>query len=325
MKLTFESERWKLAKTFRISRGSKDYAEVVVATIEDAGFIGRGECVPYARYGETIESTFVELEKAAHKFAQGESIENVLKDMQADAARNALDCAWWDWRCKKEGRRISNLLNSPPLRNVVTAYTISIDEVELMECAAREQAHRPILKIKTGKERVIESVQAVRRGAPRSKLIVDANEAWEVDNVVSLLNELSEMGVAMVEQPLAEKDDDVLKTIQRKIPVFADESFHTSDDVERCVGRYDGVNIKLDKTGGLTEALRTLDAARKSGLRVMCGCMVGTSLGMAPAVVIAQRADYVDLDGPLLLAEDRTEKITYDGSILSSFSSKLWG
>jgi len=325
LKLRAHAESWPLSRPFVISRGRRTEAEVIVATLEGEGSVGRGEATPYSRYRETPESVRAELNDASSRLRAGESLERVLEGMRPGAARNALDCAGWDLRCKQAGVPIHKMLGWPPLKPLVTAYTISLGAPEAMEAVARENAHRPILKIKTGGEAVVESVAAVRRGAPESRLVVDANEAWPEEKTRALLESMAELGVAFIEQPLPAGRDALLAEIRRPLPVFADESFHAAADLAACLGKYDGVNLKLDKTGGLTGALRALEAAREAGLRAMCGCMLGTSLAAAPAMVLAQRVDFVDIDAPLLLASDRPGGIHYRGSVMMPFGPELWG
>ena len=325
MKLIAQSESWKLARVFTISRGSRTVAEVVSVQLEEGGVVGRGECTPYPRYGESVEQTLRELNAIGERVASGTPVETILAEMHGGAVKNALDCAWWDYRCKKEGKRITELAGVPGLADTVTAYTISLADPAAMEAQARENAYRPVLKIKSGPAQVVESVEAVRRGAPDSRLVVDANEAWSRGELPGLLEKMAALGVAFVEQPLPASDDAFLAEFRHALPVVADESFHTGDDVERLVRLYDGVNIKLDKTGGFTEALRAARLARERGMLVMVGCMLGTSLAMAPGMVVAQLADFVDLDAPLLLAEDRPEGIVYDGSVMRPFGPALWG
>ncbi len=326
MKITATTETWRLAQAFSISRGSRTTTEVVIATLDGGdGHIGRGEATPLARYHESPEATVAQLNAVASRAAQGEPIEALLETMPPGAARNALDCAWWDWRCKQSAQRIEQLLGWPPLRPVTTAYTLSINTPEAMEAAARKEAARPLLKIKLGDQLVIESVEAVRRGAPESRLIVDANEAWDAKTLPRYLHAMADLGVEFVEQPLPAGNDEALAQIERPLPVVADESFHTTADLPALLGKYDGINIKLDKTGGLSEALRAVAAAKEAQMRLMCGCMLGTSLAMAPAMVIAQRVNDVDLDAPLLLADDRPERLIYHGSTIEPFSARLWG
>lgn len=324
MKLTFWAEEWPLARPFTISRGSYTSARVIYAEWEEEGIVGRGESAPNARYGESITTAFEALEAHRPRLERGGS--GYLATLPPGSVRNVLDCAWWDWRAKREGRRVWEHLGWPPLQPVFTAYTLSVAPPEVMEAAAREAAHRPLLKIKTGGENVVETLEAVRRGAPQSRLIVDANEAWPRETLEAWLAVCAALGVEMVEQPLPADADAALTEVEHAVPVYADEAFHTSADVPVLAGRYDGVNIKLDKTGGLSEALRALEAARAAGLGVMCGCMLGTSLAMAPGMVIAQRCGLVDLDAPLLLARDRPEGLCYNETgEIAPFEASLWG
>lgn len=325
MKLECFSEDWPLARTFTISHGSSNVAHVVIATLSGEGVRGRGEAVPTHYYGESVEQTLGVLNQAATSLASGVPVESVLQQLKPGAARNALDCAWWDWKCKRAGVRITGLLQRPDLEPLTTAYTLGIDEPEVMKQQAAENAYRPLLKIKTGTSRIVESVRAVREGAPQSRLIVDANEAWPETELALLLGAMAELGVAMIEQPLPAGRDGKLRGLKRSVPVYADESVHLSEDIRKCAGVYDGVNLKLDKTGGFSDALRAAEVARELGLGLMFGCMVGTSLSMAPAMVLAQGADFVDLDGPLLLAKDRPEGIVYETSSMRPFSAELWG
>ncbi len=326
MKLHFHTESWKLARPFIIARGSRTETRVIVATLSGPGELrGRGEATPLLRYGETVEESLATLREVASALEAGEELASLLASLPTGAARNALDCAYWDWRCEKAGERIDALLGWPTLAPVLSAFTISVEAPAAMEAAARQAANRPLLKVKTSGEAVVESVAAVRRGAPESRLIVDANEAWPPEQTPRLLKAMADLGVELVEQPLPAGEDHLLAQLPRPVPVFADESFHTSADVALCRERYDGVNLKLDKTGGLTEALAALEAAREAKLKVMVGCMLGTSLAMAPAMVLAQRADVVDLDAPLLLADDREGAIAYFGSQMLPFDAVLWG
>lgn len=325
MKLTAHPEQWPVAGRFTIARGSRTHADVIVTGLEADGVAGRGESTPYARYGGSLEKSLHELGKIAAALRRGADIRELLAALPPGATRNALDAAWWDLRCKRSGKRITHLLDLPDLQPLTTAYTLSIDTPERMEAAARAHAHRALLKIKTGSDAVIASVEAVRRGAPESTLIVDANEAWLPEELPRLLDAMAAMGIRLVEQPLPAGNDALLAKLQRPLPVIADESVHAADDIPALCGRYDGVNLKLDKTGGLTEALRAKETARAHGMLLMCGCMLGTSLAMAPAMVLAQGADIVDLDAPLLLAKDRPEAITYRGSTMLPYSAALWG
>ncbi len=322
--LTIDLEAWALPRPFTISRGSRTEVHVCAVTLEAGGVRGRGEATPYARYGESPAS----VAEALAPFRQPTPVAELaarIAALPAGAARNAIDCAWWDWQCKHEGRGIAERLGWPPLAALTTAYTLSVDTPEAMEAAAREAAHRPLLKIKTGAEGVPERLQAVRRGAPQSRLVVDANEAWPEAELPTLLRLCAELGYEMVEQPLPAGKDGALAEIEHPVPVYADESFHTAADLPKLERLYDGVNLKLDKTGGFSEALRVLEALPRHRFQLMVGCMLGTSLAMAPAFVIAQRAGLVDLDAPLLLGADREAGIRFHGSEMEPPAAALWG
>jgi len=316
-------ERWPIAGRFSISRGSKTEAVVVVAEISRNGLTGRGECVPYPRYGETPETAI----DAIHPVGQWATLtrETLRERMPAGAARNALDCALWDLEAKEARQRAWEFAGLPAPRPLTTAYTISLGTPEEMAQATSAAAHRPLLKIKLGGEGDGARISAVRRAAPTAALIVDANEAWSDANLQHNLEACAEAGVVLVEQPLPAGQDAALGRIARPIPVCADESAHATASLKELVGRYDAVNIKLDKTGGLTEALTMSREAERLGLRAMVGCMVATSLAMAPALIVAQQAFIVDLDGPLLLAKDRDNALRYDGSTVHPPDAALWG
>ena len=319
-------DRFPIAGAFTISRGSRTEAVVVTATVSDGKSVGRGECVPYARYGETVEGVVADLERLGPTVAEpGFDRCRLARLLPAGAARNALDCALWDFEAKRSGIpvRIAAGLDEPiPL---VTAYTLSLGTPETMLAAARTAAHRPLLKVKLGGDGDPERIAAVREGAPEARLIVDANEAWREATLHPNLAACVEAGVELIEQPLPAGDDAPLVGLSSPIPLCADESLHTSEDLEALCDRYDAINVKLDKTGGLTEALRLVRAARRLRLRVMVGCMVGSSLAMAPAVLVARDADFVDLDGPLLLARDRVPGLRYEGSRVFPPEPALWG
>ncbi|MGJ8624995.1 MAG: N-acetyl-D-Glu racemase DgcA [Yoonia sp.] len=317
MKIHVTQDVFKLAEVFTISRGSRTEAKVLTVHIEQNGLIGRGECVPYARYGETMASVTAQIEGY---MANGDSAA-----MPAGAARNAVDCAVWDLEAKAAGKRVWDILNVPAPKPCITAFTLSLDTPENMRMAAAKHAHRPLLKIKLGTPDDMARLEAVRAGAPKSTIIVDANEGWTAEVYTDLAPHLLRLGVAMVEQPLPVGQDGMLAEIARPLPVCADESCHDRASLPDLQGKYDMVNIKLDKTGGLTEALALNDAARAAGYQVMVGCMVGSSLAMAPATIVAQGAAVVDLDGPLLLAEDRTEPLIFDQDGVHPPSRHLWG
>ena len=319
--LRVEEERFALAEVFTIARGSRTHADVLTVTVGRDGVRGRGECVPYARYGETMASVRAQIEGLPEGISRAE----VQAALPAGAARNAVECALWDWEAKRAGRRVWNLAGLAAPGPEVTAFTLSLDTPEKMEAAARRHAHRPLLKIKLGTPEDMPRLEAVRRGAPDTRIIIDANEGWSAEVYADLAPHLLRLGVAMVEQPLPAGADGMLGEIDRPLPVCADESCHDRASLPALAGKYDMVNIKLDKTGGLTEALALRDAARAAGYRVMVGCMVGTSLAMAPAVLVAQGAEVVDLDGPLLLAEDRAHALHYDTAGVHPPAAQLWG
>jgi L-alanine-DL-glutamate epimerase-like enolase superfamily enzyme len=321
MRLTVTPESFPLARAFTISRGSRTEAKVLTVTVEDEGHIGRGECVPYARYGETLDSVTAQVAALPAAFDRA-ALQTLLPP---GAARNAVDCALWDLEAKQSGRRVWQLAGLPEPGPEVTAYTLSLDSPEAMRAQAAEHAARPLLKVKLGGDGDLARIEAVRAGAPHARIVVDANEGWTPDAYATLAPALVRLGVAMVEQPLPAGDDAALADMPRPLRVCADESCHDRASLPALAGRYDTVNIKLDKTGGLTEALALRDAARAAGFGVMVGCMVGSSLAMAPAVLVAQGAEVVDLDGPLLLARDRDHPLRYDHRGVHPPAPELWG
>lgn len=323
--LSVTAETFPIAGTFTISRGSKTEAEVLVCTIAQSGRAGRGECVPYQRYGETLESVRAQIDAMAPAIAAGLSRDDLLQAMPAGGARNAIDCALWDLEAKLTGSSVVSMIGLHHPQPLVTAYTLSLGSAESMADQAALNAHRPLLKIKLGTEDDETRLRAIAWAAPDSRLIVDANEGWTDENLQKHLDLAAECGVVLVEQPLPAGRDGLLARIAHPVPICADESVHISDDLGALEGSYDAVNIKLDKAGGLTEALKLRDRALQLGYGIMVGCMVGTSLAMAPAVLLAQGADFVDLDGPLLLARDREPALSYDGSTVSPPEPRLWG
>ena len=318
-------ERFPIAGTFTISRGAKTEAVTVVAELRHDGAIGRGECVPYPRYGETPEAALQALQAMREAISQGLDRQALQAAMPAGAARNALDCAFIDLEAKRAGMRAWDLLGRPAPAACTTAYTISLGSPEKMAAATAKAAHRSLLKIKLGGDGDGERIVAVRKAAPDSELIVDANEAWTPSDLEKNLAACAEVGVTLVEQPLPAGWDDMLGRIRRPVKVCADESAHERNSLDALRGRYDAVNIKLDKTGGLTEALAMADAAKALGFDIMVGSMVATSLAMAPAMLLAPMARFVDLDGPLLLARDRDDALHYDGSLVHPPEPSLWG
>jgi L-alanine-DL-glutamate epimerase-like enolase superfamily enzyme len=325
LSLNVLTECWPIAGTFTISRGSKTRAEVVVAELGDGAVTGRGECVPYARYGETVAGVADTIAALAPAFRDGLDREGLQSALPAGAARNALDCALWDYEAKRSGTRVHVLAGLPEPGPRVTAYTISLGAPDEMTAAARAAAQRPCLKIKLGGDDVDERIAAVRRAAPNATLIVDANEAWRPDTLAGHLAACAKAGVTLVEQPLPAGDDGALAAVARPVPVCADESVHDRASLAGLVGKYDAVNIKLDKTGGLTEALRLAREAERLGFDLMVGCMISTSLSIAPAMLVAQRARIVDLDGALLLMQDRVAALGCEDSKLYPPSPELWG
>jgi L-alanine-DL-glutamate epimerase-like enolase superfamily enzyme len=318
-------ERWPIAGSFTISRGAKTEAVVVVAEITRDGHVGRGECVPYARYNETPETTLAAILALQQHRSAGMDRHALQSVLSAGAARNALDCAFVDLEAKISGHRAWELLGKAAPHACTTAYTISLGSPEAMAEATAKAAHRPLLKIKLGGEGDAERIAAVRKAAAESELIVDANEAWTPDNLERNIAACADAGVTLIEQPLPAGNDAALTHVRRRVAVCADESVHARDSLAALRNRYDAVNIKLDKTGGLTEALAMAGAAQTLGFEVMVGCMVATSLAMAPAMLVAQQARYVDLDGPLLLAKDRDNGLHYDGSTVYPPDAALWG
>lgn len=324
MKVKLYTQSWPIRGSFTISRGSKTQAETIIVEIEHQGLIGRGECVPYARYGESITSVLQQIKDVIPEIESGITREQLQPLLPACAARNAVDCAMWDLECKQSGQSVWMHVGLQA-ESLTTAYTLSLDTPENMEKTAIENAFRPLLKLKLGGPEDLARVQAVRRGAPNAKIILDANEAWTVETYKQLIPELIKLDVAMIEQPFHADEDSVLASLERPIPICADESCHDRNSLQKVVGLYDMVNIKLDKTGGLTEALKLKDQAQSLGLRVMVGCMVSSSLSMAPAFVVAQGAEVVDLDGPLLLSADIENGFEFENNSMLPFKQKLWG
>jgi L-alanine-DL-glutamate epimerase-like enolase superfamily enzyme len=323
--LTVHCESWPLARPFAIARGARTCAEPVVATIRDGDIAGRGECLPYPHYGESVSGVVDTIRALEAEIAGGMDRAALQLALPAGAARNALDCALWDLEAKRAGRRawdLAGLGNPVPL---TTAFTLGLDSAEAMAQAARRESHRPLLKMKLAGEGDLDRVAAVRRAAPGARLIVDANEGWTAEMLEPFCAALAELGVEAVEQPLPAGEDGMLAEVAHAIPVLADESCHDRASLPSILGKYDGINIKLDKTGGLTEALALKREARAAGLMIMVGCMVSTSLAMAPAMLLAQDAAIVDLDGAMLLADDRDDGLRYCGGKLFPPCVALWG
>ncbi len=325
LKLNVARDRFATDGTFTISRGSRTEVNVVTVSLEGDGCIGRGECVPYARYGESMDSVCEQIFALEEDLTAGMDCAALQLAMAPGAARNALDCALWDLEAKRSGKPVWQLAGLPEPLPVTTAFTLSLDTPQNMLASARRNATRPLLKLKLGGEGDLARLKAVREGAPNCRLIVDANEGWSAEDYDVLAPMMLELGVALVEQPLPAGSDDALEGRARPLPVCADEACHDRHSLAGLIGKYDVINIKLDKTGGLTEALALRDAARAHGFGIMVGCMVGSSLAMAPAHLVAQNVEFVDLDGPLLLAQDRQTPIRYDGSQMYGPSAALWG
>lgn len=323
--LASSTERFPIAGSFTISRGSKTEAVVVTCRLTAGGHTGQGECVPYPRYGESVDSVLAEIEAARPAIEAGLEHKELGRAMRAGAARNAVDCALWDLEAKLAGEPAWKHVNDAELQPLVTAYTISLGEPDAMAAQAAHHAHRALLKVKVGTADDASRIRAVRAAAPTSQIILDANEGWTEETLSRHLAICAECDIALVEQPLPAGRDEALRHVERKVLVCADESVHLSADLAALCDRYDAINIKLDKAGGMTEALAMRDEARRLGLKIMVGCMVGSSLAMAPAVLLAQGADFVDLDGPLLLARDRDPALRYEGSLVFPPNASLWG
>jgi len=324
LRVEVDIETWPLAGAFVISRGAKTEARVVVATVSDGVHRGRGECVPYPRYGETVEAVAADIAELDGRI-------DTRSDLAAmsigGAARNAIDCALWDLEAKRAGRRAFELANLPEPTSRTTCYTVSLGSPSEMAQATAAAVARglPLIKLKLGGEGDAERLMAVRRACPDARLVADANEAWTPALLPGLMQAAADAGLEVIEQPLPAGDDAALATIPHAVPVCADESLHTRRDLPALRARYDAINVKLDKAGGLTEALLLAAEARAAGFRIMVGCMVATSLAMAPAMLVAQQADWVDLDGPLLLARDRTPGLRFEGALVHPPDAGLWG
>ncbi len=331
-------ERWPIAGRFTIARGSRTEAVVVVVTLRSGEVLGRGECVPYARYGESVESVIAQIEAQRRRIEGAAATEvrgattpidalrqSLSQALPAGAARNALDCACWDLEAKCTGVPVYERAGVAPPAPVSTAYTLSLGTPDEMAAAAIVAQHRPVLKIKLGGEGDAARVRAVREAAPKATLIVDANESWRAHLLAQNLAACEAADVALIEQPLPAGEDAILDEVRSPIPLCADESVHDRGSLEYLAGRYQAINIKLDQTGGLTESLALAGEARGLGLTIMVGCMLGTSLAMAPALLLAADAEFVDLDGPLLLAKDRVPGLAFEGSTILPPDPRLWG
>ena len=319
-----EQEVWPLKEVFRISRGSRTEAQVVVVTVSNGEYIGRGECVPIARYNQNTTVVLAQIESL--KGENDLDPDKIQQLLPPGAARNALDCALWDLEAKISGKRVWELTNIPIVPDIETSFTISLDTPATMGAAAQAAASSPILKLKLGGDDADRGrVEAVREAVPAVRLLIDANESWSPEHYRKITPALKELGVELIEQPFPANADDVLENLDHLIPVCADESCHTTADLPQLKNRYEMINVKLDKTGGLTEALHLCERARESGFKLLIGCMACTSLGIAPAWLLASAADYVDLDGPLLLARDREHPLSYENGRIGSPPRQLWG
>lgn len=325
IRLTARAESWPIAGRFVIARGAKTEARVVVVEIARDGAVGRGEGTPYPRYGETVEATLAEIEAVRSSVEAGLGRMALQSSMPPGAARNAVDCALWDLEAKLSGVRAATTAGIGPLEPLTTAYTLSLAPPDEMAAAARAAAHRPVLKLKIGGADDLAAVEAVRAAAPEARLIVDANESLSFDDLRRTAAGFAALGVELLEQPLKAGEDEPLEGWASPVTLCADESLHTRAELAACARRYRCLNIKLDKTGGLTEALALRAEARALALEIMAGCMVATSLAMAPALLIGQGAAWVDLDGPLLLAKDRSPGLVFEGSTIAPPSPELWG
>ena len=324
MRIEAQEEVWPLKQPFRISRGSRTEAQVVVVTVSNGEYIGRGECVPIARYNQNTTVVLAQIESL--KGENDLDPDKIQQLLPPGAARNALDCALWDLEAKISGKRVWELTNIPIVPDIETSFTISLDTPATMGAAAQAAASSPILKLKLGGDDADRGrVEAVREAVPAVRLLIDANESWSPEHYRKITPALKELGVELIEQPFPANADDVLENLDHLIPVCADESCHTTADLPQLKNRYEMINVKLDKTGGLTEALHLCERARESGFKLLIGCMACTSLGIAPAWLLASAADYVDLDGPLLLARDREHPLSYENGRIGSPPRQLWG
>ncbi|WP_375568425.1 N-acetyl-D-Glu racemase DgcA [Ahrensia marina] len=323
--LHIDDDAFRIRGLFSIARGSRTHAHVVTVTLKDGEHVGRGECTPYARYDESVESVTAQIEALRDRLEQGLTREALQELLPAGAARNAVDCALWDLEAKRTGKPVHELARVPAVQPLETAYTISLDTPDEMARVAYDHRNRPLLKVKLGGDGDPDRMRAVCGHAGDAKVIVDANEAWAPENLWTWMDLAAELGIALVEQPLPAGKDAILADRPHTVPICADESAHDREGLSHLARLYDVINIKLDKTGGLTEALALKAEAKAAGLGIFVGCMMGSSLAMAPGTLLAHDADYVDLDAPLLLAEDRDPALQFNGSILQPPSHALWG
>jgi L-Ala-D/L-Glu epimerase len=322
---TVAIDRFPTDGSFTISRGARREAVVVVASVTDGTSTGRGEATPYARYGETVDGVVAAIEAVARDVSTHVDLGADLGTRVKGAARNAMDCALWDFEAKRTGQPVHILLGLSPPKLLLTAYTLSLDTAAAMAAKALQHSNKPLLKMKLGGPGDVDRLQAVRQARPDARIIVDANEGWSGDALSAMMSAAAAARVELIEQPLPAGEDERLRGLPRPVPLCADESVHTRESLAQLAGLYDAVNIKLDKSGGLTEALALRDAARAAGFKIMVGCMLSSSLAMAPAVLVADGCDWCDLDGPLLLAADRSPAVQYIGALLSPPPRGLWG
>lgn len=323
--LTTRHDRFALARPFRISRGVRTAADVVSVTLREGEAEGRGESVPYPRYGESVESVLAQVENAREAIETGADRARLESLIPPGAARNALDCALWDLEAKRSGRSVADFIGAPEPGQIATALTVVIDTPDAMAEATRAIASAPLLKVKVDSSDPVAMVRAVRAAAPEAALIVDPNESWDEALLRAAMPAMEECRVAVLEQPVPAGEDGWLERYSSPIPICADEAIHTVAELDTVATRYDAVNVKLDKAGGLTAALELAHAVRARGMRLMCGCMVGSSLGIAPALHVARLADWVDLDGPLWLAEDRPGGVREESGWLLPPERNFWG
>jgi L-Ala-D/L-Glu epimerase len=319
------AESWPIAGSFTIARGSKTKAETLVVRLTENGHVGHGECVPYARYYETVPQCVQALEAQRPRIEAGLTREGAAKLNLPKAAQNALDCALWDLEAKSSGTPAWVLAKLHQPKPAITAYTLGLDTPQAMAAAAAKSAHYPLLKIKLGRAGDVDRLATIRERVPKARLIVDANEGWSPAILPAMLEACNIYGVELVEQPLPAGDDEALRGLAGNTILCADESAHDIAGLKQLQGKYDAINIKLDKAGGLTAALELAHAAKAMDFKIMVGCMLATSLAMAPAFLLAQLADYVDLDGPLLLSQDRPHGIAYHNGIMQQPVPALWG
>lgn len=316
---------FRLNRPFRISRGVKTAADTVQVEIAAGEHVGRGESVPYARYGESIDSVLRQVEAVRDEIERGAGRDRLVEIMPPGAARNALDCALWDLEARVAGRSITETLGWGALKPVPTAMTISLDTPAAMARAAAAISRVPLLKVKVDAENPVDAVRAVREAAPGPRMIVDPNESWTIAQLADWQDALAELRVDLLEQPLPADRDEALEGFARRVPLAADESGHVTGDLAHLARRYDVVNIKLDKTGGLTTALAMMEAVRQVDIRLMIGCMVSSSLSIMPAMIVAQHCGFVDLDGPTWLAEDMPGGVSEAGGVMAPAERGFWG